>query len=72
MINDPFTQEHFRKVCKAGQGAACCRYLTASAKGICCEKLSALRPVFDAKAERGDFVARGDNCEGRLGAVLPS
>lgn len=59
------TQEHARAVCKMGQQAECCRYLTVGAKGLSCEKLSSLGMTLDMKARNPDFSAKGDNCEGR-------
>jgi hypothetical protein len=67
----PTDERRRRSPVYAGQGAACCRYLTASKFGICCEKLTALKALCDAKVEAGAFVARGDNCAGRRGPVLP-
>lgn len=51
-------------VCKAGQGADCCRYLTRSAYGYECLKLRPLGAVLDARVAAGAMVARGDNCAG--------
>ena len=56
---------HAREVCKIGQGAECCKYLTmsvGSAGGWSCEKLSMLGASI---ALQKDMVARGDNCAGR-------
>lgn len=52
-------------VCKIGHGAQCCRYLTMSARGWCCEKNTDLAAVIDARVAAGTFTARGDNCDGR-------
>lgn len=57
------TDEHVRAVCKLGQGAACCRYLMFG-KGFECHKHSQLAAVIDGRVERGEFNARGDNCDG--------
>lgn len=55
--------EHTMKVCKIGQGAACCRYLTMSPSGWSCEKLSMAGTVIDRRVEK--MTAQADNCEGR-------
>ncbi len=53
-----------REVCKIGQGAECCRYLTMGANGWSCEKLSEMGITLDAKALAGSMTARADNCPG--------
>ncbi len=57
--------DYIRDVCKIGQGAACCRYLTMGADGWSCEKTSSLKALLDARVATGTINARGDNCEGR-------
>lgn len=52
-------------LCKVGQGAACCRYLAMSVRGWSCEKLTPLGRLLDARVERGEMNARGDNCPGK-------
>lgn len=59
------TQQYVIDVCKIGQQANCCRYLTMSPKGWSCEKKSDLRLILDARAASGSMHARADNCEGR-------
>lgn len=56
--------EHITNVCRIGQGAACCRYLTMSTQGWGCEKHTALKRTLDRRVEVGEMNARGDNCEG--------
>jgi hypothetical protein len=58
------TDEQRDSVCRIGQGAACCRYLTVGVHGFECEKHSDLRSLLDARVAQGDMVAQGDNCEG--------
>jgi hypothetical protein len=57
-----FTDEHRRDVCRIGQGAACCRYLTVGVQGWCCEKRTSLRHTLDARVSQ--MTAQGDNCDG--------
>lgn len=52
------------KLCRIGQGAACCRYLVCGGRGFECEKHGELRATLDQRAAAGQMVARGDNCEG--------
>jgi hypothetical protein len=61
----PFPHDEWIKgVCRIGQGAACCRYLTMSPTGWDCEKKTQLGLVLDARVARGEMTARGDNCKG--------
>ena len=54
---------HLKDVCKAGQGAATCRYITMNASGWLCAKLDpSLKPMIDARI--ATMRAKGDNCEG--------
>ena len=57
--------EYITGICKIGQGAACCRYLTVGPDGWCCEKTTSLKHILDTRALAGTMIARGDNCEGR-------
>jgi hypothetical protein len=56
-----------RDVCKAKQGAACCRYLTLGGDpvGWSCAKHSWLRSFIDNRVALGTMKARGDNCPGK-------
>jgi hypothetical protein len=54
-----------RTVCKMGQGAATCRYLTMHPEGWSCEKHSGLRTHLDMRVKQNSIRARGDNCEGK-------
>ena len=49
-------------VCKVGQGSECCRYITAGAEGIQCEKGTAFGTIIDGRV--ANMVAQSDNCEG--------
>lgn len=57
--------EWAKTVCKIGQGAACCCYLTMSPKGWSCEKFGQFSQHLKRRAEAGEMHARSDNCEGR-------
>lgn len=61
----PPDDAHARMVCKIGEGAMCCRYLTMSPGGWSCEKHGPLRSHLDWRAATGQMVARSDNCEGK-------
>lgn len=58
------TDEWTKSVCKIGQGADCCRYLTLSVKGWDCEKHTDLGRYLDARVATKTITARGDNCLG--------
>lgn len=58
-------QGRLESVCKVGQGAATCRYVTGQALGICCvKKVQSLKDHLDQRAATGSITARGDNCSG--------
>jgi hypothetical protein len=63
----PLTKEHMDFVCRPGQGAGTCRYLTTSAKGFGCEKHTELADYLDERVRTNSMTAQGDNCEGREG-----
>ena len=54
-----------KEMCKIGQGADCCRYLTGGQTGLECAKLTGLRAVIDARA--ATMTAQSDNCPGDWG-----
>jgi hypothetical protein len=63
------TDEHAKAVCKIGQGAACCRYLTMGSSatdgvGWSCEKATKIGRYLDQRVADEMMNARGDNCEG--------
>jgi hypothetical protein len=60
-------KERLREICKLGQGADCCRYITAGPDGIRCQKFTSVGRYIDARVLEGTFVARGDNCPGLEG-----
>jgi hypothetical protein len=62
------TDDHVKTTCRPGQGAETCRFLTMSAQGWCCEKLSGLAGYLNRRVATNDITAQGDNCEGRIGA----
>lgn len=57
---------HYAKaVCKIGQGADCCRYITMGASGWSCAKHEpSIARVVDQRAALGQMNARSDNCDG--------
>jgi hypothetical protein len=57
--------DYIEAVCRIGQGALCCRYLTMGADGWHCAKNTPLRRLLDERVAAGAINARGDNCEGR-------
>jgi len=59
--------DHIKNVCKIGQGAECCKYLTMSVNGWGCERVNPRnKEVIDQKWATEEHVAQGDNCEGQL------
>ncbi len=63
-------QKHVQTVCKPGQGAATCRFLSMMPDGVYkCEKFASLGRYLNYRAESGDLTAQGDNCEGVLGLI---
>lgn len=58
------TDDHVDSVCRMGQGADCCRYLTIGPEGLECAKLTPLKATLDQRVATGSFTARGDNCDG--------
>jgi hypothetical protein len=58
------TTDYAKEVCKIGQGAACCRYLTMDKDGWDCAKWTSLRFTLDDRVENNEMNAHGDNCEG--------
>lgn len=68
-LTTPIDDEHLKEVCRIGQGAECCRYLTMAGgkdPGWSCEKRGGLKATIDERVANGLFTACGDNCEGRL------
>ena len=65
MINERITTEVADTVCKMGQGAACCRYLSIGASGWSCLKHSDMKDYLDMRVARDALTSKADNCEGR-------
>ena len=59
--NNLVPEDHWREVCKAGQGNDCCKYLAAGVEGMCCEKGTGIGRSID---QRTDMSAKSDNCSG--------
>lgn len=69
------TEEHLRQVCKLGSGGKgiTCSFLTFEAdSGFKCTKGTDLEPIIRQRRAAGTMKAMGDNCEGRVGSVMPS
>ena len=62
--------DYLTKICKIGQGAACCRYIVAGGNGISCAKLTGLKTTIDQRVADGKFTATSDNCEGKDEKVI--
>ena len=52
-----------KDICKMGQGADCCRYITVGPDGFECAKGTTLQATLDQRV--GIMVAKGDNCDGK-------
>lgn len=67
---------HAKTVCKIGQRAETCRYLTLhGAAGWSCEKATDVGRLLDERVAQNTINARGDNCSGlasRSAAATPS
>ena len=61
---EAFDDQHRRAVCKIGRGVDSCRYLTLGTAGWDCERNTAMGLILDHKAESGEMIAQGKNCEG--------
>ncbi len=65
--------KHIDSVCRLGEGAAQCRYLTEKItprdQRYICEKASPVRTSIDETVARGGVLAVGDNCRGVLGFI---
>lgn len=57
--------DYAKTVCKIGQGAECCRYITMAPTGWSCEKHGSLKAYIDFRVLRDAMVSKGDNCEGK-------
>lgn len=56
--------DHVYNVCKIGQGADCCAYLTMSGDFECAKTNPTIRGVIESRLAAGELTARGDNCRG--------
>ncbi len=57
--------DHLQKVCKIGQGPACCSYVGLYSKGLYCVKGTELEIIIDQRRVQGTIGAMGDNCKGK-------
>jgi len=55
-------KERMKEICKIGQRANCCRYLTVDGEGFKCAKNTSWARVIDERVTA--MTAKGDNCEG--------
>lgn len=57
--------KYLKEVCKIGQAAECCRYVTCGPNGFECGKLDPrMRFTLDYRVLMEQMTAQGDNCEG--------
>lgn len=56
--------EHVRPLCKMGEGAECCAFLTFGGGGFCCAKGSSFEFLIWQRQAQGTMTAKGDNCDG--------
>ncbi len=67
------TPDHVQTVCRPGQGAQTCRYLSIGPgrDGVRygCEKATSVRQTIDQRIKEGTMNSRGDNCRGILGFI---
>ena len=62
-LSESLDNETTEKVCKKGQGEACCKYLMMGPPGFVCGKLwPEMRLQIDTLGKH--FRAKGDNCDG--------
>ena len=60
-----------KEVCKIGQGAQCCKFLTSGPKGFQCAKMDpALATEIAATWHLTQHTAQGDNCKGASDTTL--
>ena len=64
MNDHRLSEQEVLGVCGLGRGEVCCRFLLRGPEGWGCAKLTELREYIDDQVARGEFNARGDNCEG--------
>ena len=60
--NRNISDDRLKKVCKIGQGAFCCRYISCDKGGFECEKHTDFGKVIDDNID--NMIAKGDNCNG--------
>ena len=54
---------YVKRICKLGQGAACCSYLVCG-KQFECAKSTVLEETIESRRANGKMIAMGDNCQG--------
>tara|TARA_Y100000034_G_C6888167_1_gene408119 strand:- start:1471 stop:1839 length:369 start_codon:yes stop_codon:yes gene_type:complete len=55
---------HLDSVCKFGHKSETCRYITLTLDGYVCVKKTGAKLTIDKKVADGDWLSKGDNCEG--------
>jgi len=58
--------DHLHKICKLGQGSACCSYLGLMPDGMHCLKGTNLEAEINQRRSTGSIGAMGDNCPGLI------
>ncbi|MBI5404794.1 MAG: hypothetical protein HY976_01080 [Candidatus Kerfeldbacteria bacterium] len=61
------TQEHVTAVCRFGEGALACKYVSPRTDGgFICRKIDPTwKRLLEIRSSNGEISAKGDNCEGR-------
>lgn len=65
-LTTPPDDQWVKDVCRIGQGATCCRFLTMSPEGWSCEKHGEHSALLTHRAACGQMTAIADNCAGRI------
>jgi len=63
------TKKHVKEVCGLGQGEKTCSFLSAGGDGFTCAKGTSIEDIINQRRTAGTMKAKGDNCQGRKGAV---
>lgn len=58
----PLERSHVENVCRLGQGAATCAFLTGGIAGLECAKGTSIEDLL--RERRPSMTAQGDNCSG--------
>lgn len=58
------SKEHLQNVCRPGQGADTCAYVTMGAGGYSCAKGTGIELLILGRLSAGTMKAQGDHCPG--------